>query len=132
MSQMMTLSFISMLSGGMIAQSALSEEIHLKRGAIVTIAQVYWIDANRPCPSKLKTVLKVEAFSGGQYVDLDVVRGKEVTTIQCGNKVPGAWIVAKAAKDAPENSFVVKFTVKYDTTDGINYSSHSRDIKIVP
>ncbi len=84
---------------------------------------VYWIDASGKCNLNGHAI-SVTANDLPVGVEF-VLKPGDVTTNQCGNRVPGHHVMLKVAKSVPSGSYSFNAVVKYAVNDGTNgYSSH--------
>ena len=112
------------------AASANAQEIALKNGESADLGAVYWISN---CRSLLKSFAGVDVLEGPPGVVLSIREDMVYARRQnCPNKVPGGIVVATAKDVQSKASGILRYRVRYNTSDGERQSTHSVQISLYP
>ena len=105
--------------------------ISIKSGESADIGVVYWV---KNCNSTLQKVSGIEILDGNNPVLQFGVREELVNASRqnCASKVPGGVVYVTASQVAEKQSTVIKYRVKYETTDGQQQSTHSVQLDMYP
>ncbi|MEG0921060.1 MAG: hypothetical protein RSD57_14960 [Comamonas sp.] len=116
-----------------LAGSAHSQNnaISLKSGESADVGAVYWV---KNCQSKLKQILGVEVLEGNNPALQLNVRDELVTASRqnCTEKVMGGVVYATAGQVTEKQKAIIKYRVKYETTEGPQQSTHSVQFDLYP
>ena len=105
--------------------------ISLKSGESADVGAVYWI---KNCNSSLKKILGIDILEGSNPAIQFNVREELVSASRqnCAEKVPGGVVYVIASQLPEKQSIVIKYRVKYETTDGQQQSTHSVQLDLYP
>lgn len=112
------------------ASTANAQDISLKTGESADLGAAYWINN---CRSLLNSFAGVDVLDGPPGIVLSI-REEDVYARRqnCPEKVRGGVIVV-TARDVPlRSSSVLKYRVRYNTSDGQRQSTHSVAINLYP
>lgn len=107
-----------------------AQEVALRSGESVDLGSVYWAEG---CTSTLITLVGVDVLEGPPGVKLSL-RKEDVQPRQqnCPTKIQGGVVVA-SVKDVPTpTAGVLKYRVRYKTTNGSRQSEHSVQMSLQP
>jgi hypothetical protein len=109
---------------------AFAQEISLKSGESADIHSVYWVGN---CRSLLISFAGVDILEGPPGVTLSI-REEEVLPRRqnCPNKVPGGVVVASVKEVPTRTTGILKYRVRYNTTEGLRQSNHSVRLSLDP
>ncbi len=121
----------AMLAAALAAGEVCAQEvISLKAGESADLAGVYWI---ADCRSMLKGFAGVDVLDGPPGLALSIREQEVVARRQnCPNKVPGGVVVVTAREVPAKAAGLLKYRVRYETSDGPRQSTHSARIELYP